>query len=300
MFKLVVSREANRLASDASARIFSSSQWEQLMPSFVLDASERPDGYSLELLSICRGIEPGLTQDHGHAWVRLIKPTGEVYSVGFYPDESTRVEPDDVPGLRMPGMLLSPDKYEKHHQKGWNLRSVRYSISDKKFDEIKVEIERMQSERLNGSLAFDLCEFNCVNFVMRIAQMCNIDMRGQTSLSKLADDLYLGSRLQRIRTQLSCLFPTCISSFLARSEGFIRSILFNSALGLFGGFSILSMQWNKSSSGQVSLSYISNLSPVFASYKDVFSKKIPFYHVREFRQWQAETNRQLLEETPHA
>ncbi|MGS2717686.1 hypothetical protein ACVBE9_05910 [Eionea flava] len=299
MFKVVVSREASRLASHSSARIFPNSQWECLTPSFILDKSERSNSYCLELLSICRGVEPGLTRDHGHAWVRLVEPTGEVYSVGFYPDESTRVEPDEVPGLRMPGMLLSPDKYEKHYQKGWNLRTVRHEITCDDFYKVKNTIENMQLNRLHGSLAFDLCEHNCVHFVMCIAKLCGINPRGATSLSRMADDLMLRGSVQRIRHRLSSIAPSVVTSFLHTVDVSIRSVLFNTALGLLGGFSTLSMQWSKRCEGQPVLEHINHLSPVFSSYRQVFSKKVPFYHVREFRQWQREVNQQVRDGAEH-
>jgi hypothetical protein len=292
MFKVILNRQANDLAGSYSARIPPHSSWENLKPNFLLDASERSKKYSIELLSICRGEEPGLARDHGHAWVRLIEPSGEVYSVGFYPDESTSVEPDEVPGLRMPGMLLSPDKYEKHHQRGWNCRSVKYPISEMCFRQTKAVIEHMQANRLNGSLAFDLCEYNCVYFVMKIAALCGICVRGKTSLSQLTDDLFLYSSLQRSTSKLSRLVPQCLSSRVNHSVYIIRSVFFNMALALLGGFATLSIQWQKNSADQITQSYIKQLEPVFLSYKQLFYKRVPFYHVREFRKWQLDVNQE--------
>jgi len=115
MFKVVLRRQAHYLAGSSAARIFPNALWTSLSPNFFVNENEneRCDSHCLELMSICRGDEPGLTRDHGHAWIRLIEPSGAVYSVGFYPDESTNVEPDEVPGLRMPGHLINTKNITK-------------------------------------------------------------------------------------------------------------------------------------------------------------------------------------------
>jgi hypothetical protein len=290
MFKLVLRRQAHYLTGSSAARIFPNASWQHLSPSFFLTEDEQGDSHCLELMSICRGDEPGLTKDHGHAWIRLIEPSGAVYSVGFYPDESTNVEPDEVPGLRMPGMLLSPDKYEKHHQKGWNCRSVRYPISEACFNKAKSSIETLQMDRLQGSLAFDLCEYNCVNFVINIAAICGVTIRANTSLSQLADDIYLSGKLQSISAFLSNRLPRSLAITIKHAVRNFRSLFFNLALALLGGFSILPVQWGKSSEGDILHLQVEKLEPVFSSCKQILCKRVPFYHVREFRKWQLEVN----------
>ena len=299
MFKLVLRRQAHYLAGSSAARIFPNASWKHLSPNFFLPEKERDDSHCLELMSICRGNEPGLTKDHGHAWVRLIEPSGAVYSVGFYPDESTNVEPDEVPGLRMPGMLLSPDKYEKHYQKGWSCRSVRYSISESCFNKAKLSIEAMQANRLNGSLAFDLCEFNCVNFVINVAATCGVTVKAGTSLSQLADDIYFSGRLQSLASVCSNNLPRPVSINVQHAARKIRSIFFNVALALFGGFATLSDQWSKNTTGESQHFTVDKLEPVFSSGKQIFYKHVTFYHVREFRKWQLDINQQRQLIHPH-
>ena len=292
MFKLVLNRQADHLAGDTAGRIFPHSLWSSLSPNFFLDEDARAACHCIEIVSICRGDEPGIAQDHGHAWVRLIEPSGAVYSVGFYPDESTNVEPDEVPGLRMPGILLSPDKYEKHHEKGWNCRTVRHSISQTCFNEAKEAIESMQLNRLEGSLAFDLCEYNCVQFVISIAAICGLTIRAQTSLCRLTDDIYFSGKLRSSCHFFLARFPKGVSASMLGAANRVRSIVFNSSLAMLGGFSILPRQWSKSANGNVLQLQVHQLKPIFASYKHVFSKRVPFLHVRALRQWQLRVNQQ--------
>jgi len=286
MFKLVLNRRADYLASSTAARIFPNASWHELAPNYFLNKEDQVDSHCIELVSVCRGDEPGIAQDHGHAWIRLTEPSGAVYSVGFYPDESTNVEPDEVPGLRMPGLLLTPDKYEKHYQKGWNCRAVRYFISESCFDEAKLTIETMQKNRLQGSLAFDLCEYNCVNFVIKIAAICGVTIQADTSLSRLADDVYFSGKLQSLRSLISYRLPSPLVEGVGALVYNIRSIFFNLALTLFGGFSTLRVQWINGSAKEAMHSKIENLDPIFLTFSQVWLKRVPFFHVREFRKWQ--------------
>ena len=83
-------------------------QWETLRPFTVLPSHEHPHTHLFEVVTGACNETPGCFQDHGHSWLRLITPKGEVYSVGFFaPDEFS--ENPEHPLITLEGVIESPD-----------------------------------------------------------------------------------------------------------------------------------------------------------------------------------------------
>lgn len=260
MLKPFLARSADRLAGPVPGRIDPRSLWTALAPTHALPPADWPAGFALDLVTCTKTGTPGLLADHGHAWIRLVQPDGRYASVGLFPDESTGVEPDERPGLRMPGMLLSPDKYDRV---GWHERSVRIALDVAAHRRLIAWIEAMQASRRAGSLAFDLVDRSCVGFVVRAAATVGVDVGAAMPPSR----------------------------FLFRGRppgGRLRQFGYNAVLAVLGGRAVLRRQWRPGSGQSPELQAIDGIEPLFASWRDVLLRPVPFYHVRALRDWQAE------------
>lgn len=265
-------RRCDRLVSGVPGRIDRRSEWSELRFCGRVPMDEAPEDHALEILTSVRTGEPGLVENHGHAWIRLVRPDGCYSSLGFFPDESTEVEPDERPGLRMPGMLLMPDKYDRMD---WNLRSVRLPLDQKAFTRVQKHLEDMQEGRLSGHLAFDLVDRSCVGFVVRIAAVAGVRVEAETRLTD-----FLGSRWRRRNPG--------IAASAGAPLRWLRFRLFNLCLYPLGGRVALRRQWLRhSDGGRERLHEVDRITPLFGGWRDVLGRPVPFYHVRALRQWQS-------------
>jgi len=237
-----------------------------------------PPGHALDLVTCTRTGVPGLIADHGHAWIRLVQPDGRYCSVGFFPDESTGVEPEQRPGLRMPGMLLSPDKYDRV---GWNERSVRIHLTVRQHRELVAWIVALQAGRLAGSLAFDLVDRSCVGFVVRAANRVGVAVAASVPPGRFLGEAVIDAVLRRPRREDPA------EPGRRRLLGRLRQAGYNLVLAALGGRATLPRQWLPDADGTPVLRTIDGIAPLFASWRDVLEKPVPFYHVRPLRDWQA-------------
>jgi hypothetical protein len=272
-------RMAERLGASQPGPIDDRAQWAELRPVRWLDEQDRPSTPVLEIVSICKTDIPGLVVNHGHAFVRLVDTEGGIRPIGFFPDESTAIEPDDFPGLRMPGMLLLPDKYDRI---SWNPITTRIALSHADFDRICTAIERLQKERSQGTLSFDLLDRSCVGFVVRVARLAHIHVEAEVLVTD-----FLGKGTSASRTE-----PRRILTLLIPQS--VYRLAFNIALAVHGGFCTFSRQWERAA-GDVSLKPVDGIRPVFSRWRDVWSNHVPFYHVRALREWQRKVERQGIE-----
>lgn len=273
----------DRLPGPDAGRIDSRSAWTRLKPTHSYPASEAPRGYALDIMTCVKSGVPGLVHDHGHAWIRLVQPSGQYCSIGFFPDESTGVEPDEYPGLTMPGMLLSPDKYDRV---SWNDQRTRIDLDRRTFDTVTAWIETLQAERSRGSLAFDLVDRSCVGFVVRAAAKTDVVVEASMAPSRFLLDPILSSvgltRLGRIP-----IIPRAM-----------RQAIYNTILASLGGFVRLDRQWRNSGSGGAELETVDGLSPLFSGWREIFRNRVPFYHVRALRVWQMHETERTAKPAP--
>ncbi|MDT3376514.1 hypothetical protein RNI52_04160 [Labrys neptuniae] len=272
-------RKADRLDLGKRGPIDERALWTELRPVRWLAEAERPGTPVLEIVSVCKAEVPGLVRDHGHAFIRLVDEEGGIRPIGFFPDESTGVEPDDFPGLRMPGMLLLPDKYDRI---AWNPLITRIALSRPAFDGICTRIEQMQRGKGEGELGFDLLDQSCAGFVVRIARLARIRVEAEVRLTDFADGAGVAAG-PNWRRHLGRLLPRPL-----------YRLLFNLALSSHGGFCTVSRQWDKSGDEPV-LRMIRGIQPVFTRWRDLWSRHVPFYHVRALREWQRRVEREGLE-----
>lgn len=273
MLKPLLARSGgDRLVGPTPGRIDPRSLWTRLSASHAVAPDDRPAGHALDILTATRTGTPGLLADHGHAWIRLVEPDGRYCSVGFFPDESTGIEPDERPGLRMPGMLLSPDKYDRV---GWNERSTRIHLDETEWRGLVVWIERLQAERMAGSLAFDLVDRSCVGFVVRAAARVGVTVEASVPPSRFVADAVLRRTRDAAAARGAPALPRAV-----------RQAVYNLVLAALGGRATVNRQWLVRPDGGPELCRVHGLAPLFGGWHDVLRRPVPFYHVRPLRDWQ--------------
>jgi hypothetical protein len=248
-------------------KTYRNAEWVLLRAARTLPAEERPSGYVLDLVSGAKEPTVGLVKNHGHAWIRLIEPDGRLYSVGFYPDESTGLAPERWPGLTFPGMLLNPDKWDRA---GWHETVTRYDISREQFEMVGAHLERLQRDRTKGSLPFRLLDLNCVWLVVEVAALIGVEVDVEYSL---AHHLLrnLAKRLQFLGAWRGQRRPT--------------RLIANVVAAVAGGRHTFSAQWVRSDNDEVSRRD-AHFEPMQASVRDAFTHPVPFNHVIAFQRWQ--------------
>jgi hypothetical protein len=255
-------------------RIDKRSHWTSLTAEYVLPVSERPSFYALDLVTAYKTDKSGFWQDFGHAWIRLITPAGEVMSVGYFPDESTHIVPEKQPGLRFPGVLLHPDKYNSMRFKE---KITRIALQEEKFFDLKNWLLRLQNQRVQKCLSFSLVDLNCVWFVVEAARQVGINVRAAYTLREACWGFirHLLRSKERKRNQLDPHSST------------VANIVFNFGLAILGGRNIHTSQWIEKNTKERVLIQHSDLQPVFSCWRDILLKPVTFYHVRSLRHWQS-------------
>ncbi len=212
----------------------------------------------------------GLWRGFGHAWVRLIPPSGEVYSFGFYPDESAGIVPERAPGLCFPGMILHPDKYDRIATEQLATDIV---LAPPAFDALVRHLEQMQQQRRQRAMPFSLTSRNCVHFVAALAAQAGVKVPASGSLAALCAEL--GPPPLR---------PLC-ALLTGRAEA-VQRVLFNQALYLLGGSRVDARQWLHSAAGAPELLQPAGLEPLFGTLAGVWRAHRPIWHTHLLRRWQ--------------
>jgi hypothetical protein len=261
------------------------SRWNTLTAGHVLAPEDQRPQHVLQIVSgqkpsAVRGQKPsalgthvtgfGLWRGFGHAWVRLIPPSGEVYSFGFYPDESTGIVPERAPGLCFAGMILHPDKYDRVATEQLATDIV---LTPPAFAALVQHLEAMQQQRRQRGIPFSLTSRNCVHFVAALAAQAGVQIPASGTLAALCADLGPAP-----------LRPLCRA--LARRAEAAQRVLFNQALYLLGGARVDAQQWLHSPAGVPELVRPDGLQPLFATRASVWSAHRPIWHTHLLRRWQ--------------
>ncbi len=279
---LIRQKSGEKLIKPTPQTLFVSAEWRRLSPSRHLPPEERPDTHVLELVSGSKDAQLGAFTGFGHTFIRLISVEGEVYSVGFYPDESTGIIPEYTPALTMPGMLLHPDKYDEINK---HEICTRIPLTPLQFDQLKRYLEEMQKKKMEGSLYFRLLDHNCVWFVTEMAAQAGVHIDARYShLSRGLRKLL--SPLHRPLTALGRRFPLSWRRLLRRGWTRMDSLVTNAVYYLLGGRVAVRKQWMMQNDGSCRLIEINQISPMFPTVKSVFGPAIPCLHVKTFRDWQ--------------
>jgi hypothetical protein len=253
------------------------SRWTTLTPSRLLAPADRRPHHLLQIVS---GQKPtaagrsvtgfGLWRGFGHAWVRLIRPGGEVYSFGFYPDESTGIVPERMPGLSFPGMILHPDKYDRV---ATDQLATSIVLAPPAFEALVQHLQSLQARRTQCAMPFSLTHRNCVHFAAAMAAQAGVPVPASGSLMALCAQL-----------GPAALQPLCAG--LARRADAARRVLFNQALYLLGGARVDARQWLYSPAGEPELVHPAGLQPLLGTWASVWSRRLPIWHTHLLRQWQ--------------
>jgi hypothetical protein len=279
-------KSGNKLMSPTPKKVFPNAQWEHLRATRQLPEEERPLTAVLELVSGSKNATRGAFTGFGHTFIRLISSQGEVYSVGFYPDESTGLIPENTPALTMPGMMLNPDKYDlinKHE-----VRTV-IQLTKQQFIMVKQHLEDMQRRKQEGALQFRLLDRNCVWFALHIASQVGVDIDADYShLTRGVQLIFKPFRPFLLATNK--LIPTLIIKPFTRGMLRLNQLITNSVYFLLGGRVTVCRQWIKDENEQFKSLKISDLQPMFPTISAIWRRKIPCLHVKTFREWQLKNN----------
>lgn len=156
------------------------SLWTSEVPLFKKIERDDKD-WRLEILSDV-GSDPE-TGDQQHTWIRLKKPTGEVYSIGRNLDEGLAFSRDRL-AQTLPGSLISPDFHEfMPREKDTNIIVTEIDLGEgdqgqERFNKI---MERITTKQKNG-LGYNLINNNCVSFVGEICQSLKIPIKTKVSI----------------------------------------------------------------------------------------------------------------------
>ena len=262
------------------------SGWKTLEPDRVLPRWEWPDRPTLEIVTGGKGNPRGFARNFGHAWLRLVDVDGSVCSVGFFPDESGAISPDLQPGLRMPGMLLHPDKYDGLR---YPTRTTSIRLNADRFHAVRRHIEQLQADRANGALAFGLVDRSCVWFLADVAAVAGVQIDATYDLISAAADQLPASIQRRVATSRRKDVQDHRrqeGSLVRRLATLVSGTVFNAGLAILGGRRVERTEWTRDPDGSVGARSIAELRPVFSGWRAVVGPAVPFYHVRALIEWQ--------------
>jgi hypothetical protein len=247
--------------------------WTRLAPDRFVAATGAP---RLEIVTISRTGQVGLVRDHGHAFVRLVDAQGGVRSVGFFPDESMAASPELLPGRRLPGMYLSPDKYDRID---WRPVVTPVALTQERFDALVATIEGWQARCRDKGVDFDLPSANCVGFVVDVARLAGVEAQAQIPPTDFLLPLS-PAPLRKILTALRDAAPRRL-----------RAAGTNLVFLLGGGLFALRRRWTpeQGDDGAEPLARLQGglaIAPMFSSPLDALRRERPFLHVKALRAWQ--------------
>ena len=218
-----------------------------------------------------------------------------MYSVGFFPDESGAISPDHQPGLRMPGMLLHPDKYDGLR---YPRRTTRLLLTADRFELVKRHVEQLQADRGVGSLAFGLIDRSCVWFLADVAAVAGVEIDAtydllRAAIDRLPDPIRMRCRSGRAAVRRRSPVWGRVRSTLGPVVAIVYGTVFNAGLAALGGRRVESIEWIREPDGTLVARRVDGLRPLFAGWRSVVGPAVPFFHVRALIEWQTRVGPEL-------
>ena len=168
-----------------------SEKFEELKAHKILPPEQRPETHILEVVTNC----PGSIRDKtAHAWIRLIQPSGEVYSIGFGLANSEDVEVLNI-GATKKGALENPETAE-WMQYG-DIQEFPIPITPEQFAMIRDHIEHSQREK--RGLIFNFSKINCTTWVRDILKLIGIEVDTSMPLHFLFLSSSIARPMMRVR-----------------------------------------------------------------------------------------------------
>lgn len=186
-----------------------------------------------------------------------------------------------MPGLRMPGMLLHPDKYDGLR---YPSRATRIPLTAVQFGEIVAYLEGMQAGRADGSLGFGLVDRSCVWFLTEVAARAGVQIDATYDLVQATMDLLPDVLRCRLPDKARC--SPLSGSPIGRAAWRVYDVFFNLGLYWLGGRRVMATQWVRTTDGSVVGRHVRDLNPVFDRPGSILGPAVPFFHVRALIRWQ--------------
>lgn len=193
------------------------------------------------------------------------------------------VSSDRMPGLRMPGMLLHPDKYDGLR---YPSRATRIPLTPARFAEIVAYLEGLQAGRAEGSLSFGLVDRSCVWFLTEVAARAGVQIDANYDLIQAATDLLPDMLRRRLPDKVR--YSPRSRGPMGRAAWRVYDVCFNLGLYWLGGRRVMDKEWVRTTDGSVAGRHVRNLSPVFDRPGSIFGPAVPFFHVRALIRWQGD------------
>ncbi|MGM0440481.1 MAG: hypothetical protein ACQEP8_05150 [Chlamydiota bacterium] len=211
-------------------------KWKTLEPFKVLPPEQRPSNHILEVVTECPKDKPGLLGYH--AWVRLINPQGEVYSVGYAPDVAGffPFEGCDFSKVHLlcetvPGKIMNTDITEWLQPSHQDSRTeLPIEITPQQFQQLITYIEKMQNTQHDK--LFNFVNGNCTAWVANLLGQVGVSVQARSNIH----ELILPSKFSRALNWLGRKMPL----WLKRLCSPIRLVMFGSRnlimLAFFGAY----------------------------------------------------------------
>lgn len=155
------------------------SGWQHLEPIGLL--KRPPNEFRLEVL--VHKPKNGGVKAQGHASLRITTPSGEVFSVGFFPDNKksspTNEDPSSILGEHeeeakiQQGALMSPDRFIFLPESAYETEIVAFDLKGKEnFHKVMDYIDQLKGGKETPSnLLFQATHHNCAVFAKEVADL---------------------------------------------------------------------------------------------------------------------------------
>ncbi|MFA5249807.1 MAG: hypothetical protein WC371_00120 [Parachlamydiales bacterium] len=207
----------------------SSQTWEKLFEFKTLPEGSRPNFYQLDIVSTFPS-RKNIDFKKGHTFIRLIKPTGEVYSVGV------DLQKYDIETHTQKLLLTCPDQKEFAPKTKFGLVTASYKLEEDAFNYIVEFIEKEQSEilaRNEDAFLYQNLTKNCATFAENIRKIA-IEKGAQKIPSNKSSDseipLFLFQRfVLKLELALLSSFVNMLI-FITRKFTWLRNLNFQNAM----------------------------------------------------------------------
>ncbi|MGM0440480.1 MAG: hypothetical protein ACQEP8_05145 [Chlamydiota bacterium] len=245
--------------------------WQELQPYRILEPAECPETPVLEVVTESDPHKAVLAGSH--SWIRLIKPSGEVYSVGFFPDQ--KFFPLDGVNCgyakiaeTVKAKMVNTDVTEWVPSKKPENRTVLpLSITEDQFDKVFNHIHHMQSSRHN--MLFNFTNKNCTAWVSEILSLVGEDVKPTVKLHEMLLPASINRLLNKVDDKTPSLMKWVWQPLKWSAFGICNLLFIITCGGRKGIFNPRTGEKER----------------VFASWKDIFVWK-DIYHPFPLRKWQ--------------
>lgn len=191
-------------------------EWKTLEPYKKEDPAQWNKQYIFEFCCCCENT-PRFIGDH--SWLRLKTPEGDIYCVGLYrPYKNSAKQNYNAPLRIKKGHLMQPDVSEF-----WPtpIHRIPFQITKDQFEAIKQKIE---SDKQNDSLIFQLIGKNCTQYVEDIATLGGIELPTTKPFWQLLCKRYGHPCIQTGVKVTAAILPQKVNRVFERTSAFLCNL----------------------------------------------------------------------------